>query len=153
MLYILIKHTKTEKTQEAKPRFLTSKNLILCFKKSKYHHCKKNKRLIRSTGFQSLNVAVLSIAADSLDELSSESVKLGITEILMLSDADKQVSDAYGVLQWAVASGEPGHTFVLVDDTGIVVWIKDYGDPANPNRTMYVPIDELVQETSSHLNL
>ena len=29
-------------------------------------------------------------------------------------------------MQWAVG-GEPGHTFVLVDESGVVAWRQDYG--------------------------
>jgi len=107
--------------------------------------------LQNDANFQSLNVAVLSITADSIDELSSESQKLGITEIPMLSDADKKVATAYYVLKWAVPSGEPGHTFVLVNQDGTIAWIQDYGAPDNPNRTMYVPIDEIIQAIETHL--
>ncbi len=53
--------------------------------------------------------------------------------------------------QWAIDNGEPSHTFILVDKTGEVVWIKDYGAPDNPNRTMYVEVEELVSYIKTNL--
>ena len=47
------------------------------------------------------------------------------------------------LLSLPVATGEPGHTFVLVDEGGKVVWLQDYGAEANGGR-MYVPMEELV---------
>jgi peroxiredoxin len=73
----------------------------------------------------------------------------GIT-VPMLVDADHQVSEAYDVLQWAVGTGEPGHTFVLVDEQGTVVWLRDYGAPENGG-VMYVPVDELTQQIAQAL--
>lgn len=99
--------------------------------------------------FQSLDVAFLSIAFDSPEVLREAGQQIGAT-IPLLSDSDHSVSQAYGVLQWAVASGEPGHTFVLVDESGAVVWIQDYGAPENRG-VMYVPVDELVREIRTHL--
>jgi peroxiredoxin len=101
--------------------------------------------------FQSLDVALVSIALDSLDEMAAEASVLGITDIPLLSDPDAAVSASYDVLKWAVASGEPGHTFILVDPSGEIVWIKDYGAPDNPNRTMYVPIQELINAIQQSL--
>jgi peroxiredoxin len=101
--------------------------------------------------FQALGVAVLSIAFDSTTEQLAGAQELGITSVPMLSDADHQVSEAYGVLQWAVGTGEPGHTFVLVDEDGTIAWIKDYGNPPNGEGTMYVPVAELTAEVESHL--
>jgi hypothetical protein len=54
------------------------------------------------------------------------------------------------VLKWAVASGEPGHTFVLVDIDGTITWIRDYGAPENGG-VMYVPVDELTQQVKNQL--
>ena len=56
------------------------------------------------------------------------------------------------VLQWAIENGEPSHTFVLVDGSGKIVWIKDYGAPDNPSRTMYVEIDELTRYVEENIN-
>ena len=108
--------------------------------------------LQNSAEFQALNVQVISIARDSVAELSAESQALGITEIPILSDPDLQVSASYDVLQWAISSGEPSHTFVLVDASGEIVWIKDYGSPDNPNQTMYVEISELVDFVEANLD-
>jgi len=69
----------------------------------------------------------------------------------MASDADKSVSKAYDVLQWAVATGEPGHTFILVDEQGKIAWVRDYGAPENGG-TMYVPVSELVAQIQESLN-
>ena len=74
----------------------------------------------------------------------------GITDVPMLVDANHKVSEAYDVLQWAVGTGEPGHTFVLVDGDGKIAWIQDYGHPDNRG-VMYVPVDELTYEVNRHL--
>jgi hypothetical protein len=55
-------------------------------------------------------------------------------------------------MKYALSNGEPGHTFVLVDANGNIIWLKDYGAPDNPNRTMYVELNELYREIKSALN-
>ncbi len=100
--------------------------------------------------FQALDVAFLSIAFDSPAELSAGAVEYGIVGVPLLTDVDQQVSEAYDVLQWAVRTGEPGHTFVLVDADGNVAWIQDYGAPENGG-VMYVPVPDLVSQIETHL--
>jgi len=107
--------------------------------------------LQNSPDFQALNVQTISIARDSVAEMAPEAQVLGITTVPVLSDPDLQVSGAYDVLQWAIENGEPSHTFVLVDGDGKIAWVKDYGAPDNPNRTMYVEINELVNYVESSL--
>lgn len=107
--------------------------------------------LQNSSDFQALNVQVISIARDSVAEMAPEAQTLGITDVPVLSDPDLSVSSAYDVLQWAIENGEPSHTFVLVDGEGKIAWVKDYGAPDNPNRTMYVEIDELVEYVRTSL--
>jgi peroxiredoxin len=107
--------------------------------------------LQNSAEFQNLNVQVISIARDSVAEMAPEAASLGITTVPVLSDPDLKVSAAYDVLQWAIENGEPSHTFVLVDGNGKIAWVKDYGAPDNPNRTMYVEIDELVNYVGDSL--
>lgn len=99
--------------------------------------------------FQKLGVELLSVAFDASEEQGPAAQELGIT-VSMLVDGDHSISESYDVLQWAVASGEPGHTFVLVDKDGDIAWIRDYGAPENGG-TMYVPVSELVQEIQSAL--
>lgn len=100
--------------------------------------------------FNSLNVQLLSIAFDSQEELKEMALEYDVGDIPLLTDNNKDVSEAYDVLQWAVASGEPGHTFVLVNEEGKVVWIRDYGAPENGG-VMYVEIPELVKQISENL--
>jgi alkyl hydroperoxide reductase subunit AhpC len=91
--------------------------------------------------YQSLGVQLLSIAFDSPAEVLPHILELGIT-IPMLTDVNQDVSADYDVLQWAVATGEPGHTFILVDVDGNVAWIQDYGAPENRG-VMYVDPTEI----------
>ncbi len=100
--------------------------------------------------FQALDVAFLSIAFDPIAELTQVAAEYG-TRIPLLTDADHDVSAAFGVLKWAVKSGEPGHTFVLVGADGTVLWVQDYGAPENGG-TMYVPVEELVQNIGGRLD-
>lgn len=107
--------------------------------------------LQNSPEFLALNVQLISIARDSVAEMAPESQALGIT-VPMLSDPDLSTSNAYDVLQWAIENGEPSHTFVLVDADGKIAWVKDYGAPDNPDRTMYVDVGELVSYIEANLS-
>jgi len=102
--------------------------------------------------FQQLNVELISIALDSPEELAQGAMEYGITSVPLLSDRNQEVSEAYNVLQWAVATGEPGHTFILVDQNGKVAWIRDYGAPENGGM-MYVPVQELITQIEAHLGI
>jgi peroxiredoxin len=99
--------------------------------------------------FQSLNVALLSIATESVAELQAAAGEYRIS-VPLLSDQESRVSRAYDVLRWAAATGEPGHTFVLVDKAGQITWVQDYGAQENGGR-MYVPVDELQREIGKRL--
>ena len=108
--------------------------------------------LQNSSEFQALNVQVISIARDTVEEMALEAQDLGITSVPVLSDPELKASAEYDVLQWAIDNGEASHTFVLVDRDGQITWIKDYGAPDNPERTMYVEVDELIDFVSDNLN-
>jgi len=101
--------------------------------------------------FQALGVELVSLAFDSPAELATGAAEYGIRDVPLLSDTDHKVSEAYGVLQWAIDSGEPGHTFVLVDTAGDIAWMRDYGAPDNPDRTMYVEPSEIVEQVRAAL--
>ena len=100
--------------------------------------------------FQALDVALLSIAFDSPEQLAAGAQEFGIMSVPLLTDAEQQVSQTYDVLQWAVGSGEPGHTFILVNAEGKISWIRDYGAPENGG-VMYVPVQELVDQITANL--
>jgi len=97
-----------------------------------------------------MGVEIVSIARDSANEQASAAQELGIN-VPMLVDADGQVTVTYDVMKYALANGEPSHTFVLVNASGDIAWLKDYGAPDNPNRTMYVEINELYREVKNAL--
>jgi len=102
-----------------------------------------------SPAFQSHGVALLSIAFDSAQEMAPAVQSYGIS-VPMLTDDIRAVSEAYGVLEWAVATGEPGHTFVLIGPDGKIAWIQDYGAPQNRG-VMYVDPDEIAAEVGRAL--
>lgn len=99
-----------------------------------------------------MNVGLVSIAFDSQEELAQAKTDYGIVDVPLLTDTNRDVSEAYDVLKWAVGSGEPGHTFILVDADGEIAWIRDYGSPSLANPTMYVEPAELVSQISEALN-
>src|SRR5690606_14399137 len=100
--------------------------------------------------FQALDVALVSIATDSPEQLAAAAQEYGITDVPLLSDTQAQVSEEYDVMQWATPAGEPSHTFVLVDENGRIAWVQDYGSPQNRG-VMYVEPRELVTEIRSNL--
>ena len=98
--------------------------------------------LQEDTAFSALGVELLSISPDSLSAWQQEGGQLGIT-LPTLSDGNNRVANMFGVMQWGMPSDEPGHTFVLIDRTGRVAWIRDYGAMEHGG-LMYVPPTEIV---------
>jgi peroxiredoxin len=95
--------------------------------------------------FRSLDVELLSIAPDPVDARRAEGSAIGIRKFgTVLSDGGNQVADRFGVKRWAAATGEPGHTFILVDEAGQVAWLQDYGAPQHGG-IMYVLPREIVR--------
>lgn len=105
--------------------------------------------LQKDTAFSALGVELLSISPDSLSVWRQEGDQLGIT-LPTLSDANNRVANSFGVMQWAMPSDEPGHTFVLIDRSGRVAWIRDYG-AVEHGGLMYVSPTEIVASIESSL--
>lgn len=101
--------------------------------------------------FQALDVAFVSIAFDDAAQQQAAIAEYNITGVPMLIDAEQTVSETYDVLKWAVGTGEPGHTFILVDGEGEIAWIRDYGSPNLPDPVMYVPPNDLVEQIRDSL--
>lgn len=101
--------------------------------------------------FTDLDVELVSIAFDSPEVLAAAGAEYGVGPTPLLTDPEGSVSEAYDVLQWAVGTGEPGHTFVLVDRDGEIVWIQDYGAPENRG-VMYVEPLEIATEVAQALD-
>jgi peroxiredoxin len=100
--------------------------------------------------FTAMQISLVSLSTDSTSDLQRVGAEYGVTTPL-LSDPDKGVSENYDVLRWATPSGEPSHTFILLNPEGEVVWIQDYGHPDNGGR-MYVPLEELDLAIASALS-
>ncbi len=102
--------------------------------------------------FIALDTALVSIAFDDAAQQQASIPEYGILpDTPLLVDADQNVSETYDVLQWAVRTGEPGHTFILVDENGEIAWIRDYGGPQLENPVMYVPPGDLVAQITEAL--
>jgi len=105
--------------------------------------------LQEDTAFSALGVELLSISPDPLSAWRQENDQLGIT-LPTLSDANNHVANSFGVMQWGMPSDEPGHTFVLIDRSGRVAWIRDYGAMEHGG-LMYVSPTEIVTSIDSSL--
>lgn len=106
--------------------------------------------LQNSHAFRNLDVQLLSLSPDPVEAWRDEGGSMGIS-LPMLSDADNAVWRRYGTVDWMMASNEPGHTFILVDEAGNVAWVRDYGAPEHGG-LMYVPPDELAGQIQEHLD-
>jgi alkyl hydroperoxide reductase subunit AhpC len=100
-------------------------------------------------GFQSLDVEVVSLSPDPLSMWRAEAQRLDI-RTPVVSDESNKVAQDYGVMRWAVGA-EPGHTFVLVDTSGKVAWVRDYGAEEHGG-LMYVPPDNLTRQVAQHVD-
>lgn len=96
-----------------------------------------------------LNVLVVSITGDKLQLLADWTRSSGPRYGRVLSDEGLQVSKMYDMLGADVSmmpGTAPGHTFVLINKAGMIVWRGDYG-PYN----MYVPNDQIIAQVRKAL--
>ncbi len=96
--------------------------------------------------FRQMGMVVVSITGDSSSGLTTWARNNGISNMMVLPDPTLAVDRQYTTLDAGSmhAGSAPGHTFILIDKDGTVVWRKDYG----PN-IMYVPMTELVASLKS----
>ena len=99
--------------------------------------------------FRTLDVELLSISPDTAEAWRKDGDTFGVTSTA-LSDAGNAVWLRYGTPDWLMATNEPGHTFVLVDETGHVVWLRDYGAQEHGG-LMYVEPSEIVDQVKDAL--
>jgi peroxiredoxin Q/BCP len=92
--------------------------------------------------FTNLDVIVVSITGDSVNLLTSWAHSSGPQFGKVLSDQSLTVSKMYDMLgsdRSMMPGMAPGHSFVLVDKSGMIKWRQDYGPGV-----MYVPNDQVV---------
>lgn len=95
-----------------------------------------------SSQLTSMNILVVSITGDQLQLLTDWVRSSGPRYGFVLSDKGLAVSKMYDMLGADVSmmpGTAPGHTFVLINKAGVIVWRQDYG-PYN----MYVPNDQII---------
>jgi peroxiredoxin len=103
-----------------------------------------------SKKFEGLGIQLVSISPDPGQAWRQAAEEYEL-DTPLVTDAGNKVAQRYGVMQWRVPatadidSAEPGHTFVLVDEQGVVEWVRDYGAPENGG-IMYVFPGALIRE-------
>ncbi|HUZ80297.1 MAG TPA: redoxin domain-containing protein [Thermoplasmata archaeon] len=100
--------------------------------------------------FQQFHVVVVQITGDSLSDMSTWSQQSGVSHTIVLADPTLAVSNAYDTTGAAVSmmpGAAPGHTFLLVNETGVVVWRADFG-PTD----MSVPDSQILQAVQNALS-
>lgn len=95
--------------------------------------------------FTKLNIVVVSITGDSLNLLSNWAQSSGPRYSKVLSDQSLAVSRAYDMLgpdKSMMPGSAPGHSFVLVNKQGMIIWREDYGpyDMSVPNNEIMAAV-------------
>ena len=73
--------------------------------------------LQRSEDFKTLDIELLSIAPDPVEDWRDAGDQYGVADLgTLLTDEGNQVAERYDVMKWQAATGEPGHTFIYVDE-------------------------------------
>jgi peroxiredoxin Q/BCP len=100
------------------------------------------------TRFADLDVELASVMIDPTTEVKAEANSRGIGDPIAI-DPDKSASEEYGALEASMHPGvKPGHTFVLVNKHGRIIWRWDWVGHGKP---MYMEVDELYDSVSSWL--
>ncbi len=92
--------------------------------------------------FEAANITVLPIVMNTADQIGRDMTANGVRTPFLLDDGT--VSAAYGTLGKGMHEGLPGHSFVVVDASGIQRWYGEYP-------SMYLSSADLLDQVRSHL--
>ena len=88
--------------------------------------------------------SIVTITTDNVDLLARRVADEGF-QSPVLSDLDREASEAWGTLGFGMMGGAMnGHSFVLVGADGNIRWRADYGGA--PDFTMYLPVSALLTD-------
>ena len=123
--------------REISSQSLRGKTLLFFSEGVMCQACFQQIRDIESVGaeLEKTGIRLVSITPDSGEVLKEAVSQYGISTP-MISDEDRDMSAAFDALGRGMHADTPGHAFVLLDETGKVVWQRDYW--LDPYRTMYV---------------
>jgi peroxiredoxin len=93
--------------------------------------------------FTAANVVVLPIVMNTAAQIRADMAADGVHTPFLI-DSDGKVSAAYGTLGKGMHAGLPGHSFVLIDTTGVQRWYGEYP-------SMYLSSAELLNQVRAHL--
>ncbi len=94
---------------------------------------------------QKRGIQLVSVTPDSPSDLEQAAQQYGITTPL-ISDFDRNMSEAFNTLGQGMHADTPGHAFALLD-RGKVLWYRDYW--LAPYREMYVQPKQLLADIPS----
>lgn len=104
--------------------------------------------------FRALGVdQIATITTDPADLLAQKVDDEGITTPVM-TDESVVVSRGYSGPDYRMAGMSTsfnGHSFLLINEDGIIEWRADYGGPTTGN-TMYVPVENLLADIKKGIN-
>ncbi len=91
-------------------------------------------------GLAKRGIQLISVTPDSPDNLRQAIDQFDIVTP-MISDEDRDMSEAFNTLGQGMHEDTPGHAFVLLQ-RGKVLWYRDYWLP--PDRRMYVDPERVI---------
>ena len=92
--------------------------------------------------FARAGVTVLPIVMNTREQITHDMAASGVKTPFLLDDG--AVSKAYGTLGKGMHAGLPGHSFVLIDKTGVQRWYGEYP-------SMWLSPDALMTQIRKHL--
>ena len=92
--------------------------------------------------FDAAGITVLPIVMNTRDQIVRDMAAYGATTPFLLDDGT--VSKAYGTLGRGMHGGLPGHSFVLIDGTGVQRWYGEYP-------SMWLAPADLLTQVRHHL--
>lgn len=97
----------------------------------------------KQADFDALGVTVLPIVMNSKADITADMARYGVKTPFLMDDGS--ASKAYGVLGKGMHAELPGHSFVLIDSTGVQRWYGEYP-------SMWLEPSELLDEVKSRLS-
>jgi peroxiredoxin len=85
-------------------------------------------------------ITLVSVMVQSPGQVAAEAARFGVDTPILI-DADRTVSNAYGMIGVYGHNDRPSHSFALVSQNQAIKWVKHYA-------TMFVPVNDFLEDLS-----